>query len=228
MGDQPDADDGREGEMEFQGRGRELGECQCGEIVENGDLADHEDLSDHEAAIDPDGREFQLPHKLPPVPALEPYDTQPRHNRILPLPVDRFARFNPTRIQRLPTIPPLALPQPNGRNCPSSTPLGNNSRSRAQGYITKCTPLPPMRMDPVVHGLARNKAKRSQYCVLCRILSKAPPGTPKYEAFTTAQNGPKGKIRRTLFVCDYCERSGLKVSLCKDFCFNFFHSESLH
>ena len=140
-----------------------------------------------------------------------------------------FRQLNPTRIQRLQTIPSVALPMPNGRNCPGSTPAGNNSLSRAQGYITKCTPLPPMRKDPVLHQLARNKLKVSpQYCVLCRFLSKAPQGTPQYDAFTLAQNGPKGRIRRTLFVCDYCDISGFKVSLCKDFCFDFFHSASFH
>lgn len=93
MDDEPDAYDSSEGKMEFQGRGRELGEWQCAEIVENEDLADHEDLPEHEAAIDPDRREFQLAFNLPPVPAFEPYKhTQPRHDRILHLPTDLDAQ----------------------------------------------------------------------------------------------------------------------------------------
>jgi len=184
-----------------------------------------------------------------------------------------FRQLNPTRIQELQLVSPPNIPSPNGRHCPGVTPKGNNSLSRAKGYVTKYSSLPPMRKDPVTHKLTRNPTKQKsqlQYCFLCRFLSKNPiqtqssnpnsseshsghPSTASLSSLShlptqhlPAQHcssqppitqpplaqptsaptpaRPTPKIRRTVFVCCYCEISGFQVPLCKDNCFKLFHT----
>ena len=104
-------------------------------------------------------------------------------------------------------------------------PHGNTHASRAMGYITKVTSLPPMRKDPVTHKLIRNQSqKRPGYCLLCRYLSKLPPSAPNYDSFHHSPNGPHGKIRRTYFTCSYCKVATFDIPLCKTYCFSLFHS----
>ena len=102
-----------EGEVQFCGRGRGLGEIAAAEIINNEENADHKDgeeeyqepeVSDGEN----DGeigvgrvrnrRDQAQIHNLPPVPAFEPYEhPKPRHKRTLNLPVEFSGRFDPVR-----------------------------------------------------------------------------------------------------------------------------------
>jgi len=135
-----------------------------------------------------------------------------------------FQQLNPTHSQQLQSLPPPPTLKPHGRYCAGITPPGNNSQSRAKGYVTKHTALPTMRKDPVRHNLIRNETKKApQLCFLCRFLSKCSPNTSQHDAFISAPNGPHGSVRRTHFICNYCSISDTQISLCKDFCFDFFH-----
>jgi len=64
-----------------------------------------------------------------------------------------FEQLNPTHSQQLQSLPPSPILKPHGRYCAGITPPGNNSQSRAKGYVTKHTALPTMRKDPVRHNL---------------------------------------------------------------------------
>lgn len=148
-----------------------------------------------------------------------------------------FHLLNPTRVQELQSLPISNIPPPNGRNCPGATPKGNNSHSRSKGYITKSSTLPRMRGDPVSHNLIRNPtSERPQYCLLCRFFSisraatingsqmRNPEGLPPPEPHTARTIRPQKHIKRTLFVCSYCEHAGFPIPLCNDSCFKRFHT----
>jgi len=135
-----------------------------------------------------------------------------------------FEQLNPTHSQPLQSLPPPPTLKPHGRYCAGITPPGNNSQSRAKGYVTKHTALPTIRKDPVRHNLIRNETKKApQLCFLCGFLWKCPPNTSQHDAFISAPNGPHGRVRRTHFICNYCSISDGQISLFKDFCFDFFH-----
>ncbi|KAG0132758.1 hypothetical protein HOY82DRAFT_605862 [Tuber indicum] len=100
----------KEGEVEFCGRGRGLGEIAAAEIVNNEENADHEDEEEYQEVSDhEDDREVEVRgvrnrqgrahiHNLPPVPPFEPYEhPEPRHKRTLNLPVEFSGQFDPVR-----------------------------------------------------------------------------------------------------------------------------------
>jgi len=91
MDDQDRENDSSEGEPEFEGRGRQMGEWQVADIIENHDIADHEE----EPETRPE-RELRQPYNLPPVPQLEPCQhPQPRHDRVLHLPAWFSGYYDP-------------------------------------------------------------------------------------------------------------------------------------
>ncbi|KAG0135363.1 hypothetical protein HOY82DRAFT_536798 [Tuber indicum] len=84
-------DHSSEDEVEFQGRGQDLGEWQVAEI------ADHE-----EEEVEADEHNFQQPLNLPAVPAFHPYEHRElRHDRVLHFPTELFQahqfNLNPLR-----------------------------------------------------------------------------------------------------------------------------------
>jgi len=75
-------DDSSEGEMEFEGRGRQLGECQAADIIANEEIADHEEVQTPE----PVQQALRQPYNLPLVPELQSCQhPQERHSRVLHL-----------------------------------------------------------------------------------------------------------------------------------------------
>ena len=105
MNDEEYRDDSSEGEMEFEGRGRQLGECQVADIIANEEIADHEEVQ----TPGPMQQALRHPYNLPPVPELQPYQhPQERHDRILHMPREFSGEYDP--IHNSNRRPPMLRP----------------------------------------------------------------------------------------------------------------------
>lgn len=129
-----------------------------------------------------------------------------------------FQAINPTFARKLQT---QINPSASGRNCPGSKPQGNTAEARQNGYVGKNYLLSPARFAPATHSLQplmqySSSRRSSRLCLLCRYLSKSPS---RAALFHNQLQGPRGKVRQTCFKCSYC-----KVPLCREFCFDFYHS----
>ena len=100
---------------------------------------------------------------------------------------------------------------------PGRQPLGNTSRSRQNGYISKHYRLPVCRKQGNNHVMERLQLRR--LCVFCRFLrsSHISPDV-RCQILQHPQAPQHYKIRRSFFQCQSC-----KLPLCKDFCFRAFH-----
>lgn len=103
-------------------------------------------------------------------------------------------------------------------------PVGNSPRSRRKGYVGKNFRLPACRKNSHNHEVIRVNTR--QNCMFCRFLrqrAKEDPTSNFADLFRNTPSGPEGKIRQTRFACSVCEVGGMRVALCKDFCFKHWH-----
>jgi hypothetical protein len=109
-------------------------------------------------------------------------------------------------------------------------PKGNSSKSCQKGYLSKNRILPACRFDRANHRLEKGKVKKATLCNYCRWLKQQAarfPGSVEEKQFLNDLNSPRGKPRRTTFICSHCTIAGESVALCKDICFQLWHEHQI-
>jgi hypothetical protein len=98
-------------------------------------------------------------------------------------------------------------------------PLGNTSTSRKRGYVSKGFKLPACRKDGYTNAHRINRGDSQERCMMCRYLQqryKAQPDGIEAHMFKKGINGPKGRLRRSIYRCSYCTIGGQPVPLCRE------------